>query len=93
MKRESKLRQAVTGTNNFDEMHAAIEAVKQAMGAELMSFINSYHHEDWPTLAALMKLTSESIVATLRPPGRAVYDLEVRTTEVVSATIRRPVNE
>lgn len=93
MKKESKMRRAVRGANSLDEMHDAIEAAKREMGEELMSFINSFHHEDWPTLAALMKITAENIAATLRPSGRAVYDMELRTTEVLSLVQRRSVNE
>lgn len=62
--------------------------VKQEMSDKLMAVINSYHAADWPILAAVMRITTETLVKELDPIQSMLYEMTVDMTSAVSAKVK-----
>lgn len=87
MKRTSVMREALASCTTMAEMRDATLRVEQEMGNGIMSLINSYHSADWPILAAVMKISLESLVNTMGPVQRHLYEMTVCMSSAVSMTV------
>lgn len=87
MKRTSVMKEALASCTKKEEILDATLRVKQEMGDELMAVINSYHAADWPILAAVMRITTETLVKNLNPIQRMLYEVTVEMTSAVSAKV------
>lgn len=84
MKRTSVMKEALASCKTPEETEDATLRVKQDMSAKITALINSYHSADWPILAAVMKISTESLVSNLDPLQQLLYRVTVEMTECVS---------
>lgn len=88
MKRTSIMKKVLASCTKKKEFLDATLRVKQEMSDELLAVINSYHAADWPILAAVMKITTETLVKELDPIQRMLYEMTVAMTAAVSAKVK-----
>lgn len=57
-----------------EEFAAALNRNAADIGEELKDWINGYHRHDWPTVTAVMKLTTEAMLANLSMGEKQLAD-------------------
>lgn len=87
MKRTSVMKEALASCSTMAEMRDATLRVEQEMSNGIMSLINSYHSADWPILAAVRKISLETLVNVMHPEQRLLYKATVATLGAVSTTV------